>query len=138
MGFLNRKKQLKPKILGHFIGNYLSGNPNVNNTNVSVHIFLYETKMTIHKPKFLQGINEDNKLFEVPYDKLISIGSESGAKLTVTVVGRDKNNNPVHVPIVFKLYTTNSDGDRVPSGTDRDKLKAFLDQEIIKNQGVTI
>jgi hypothetical protein len=140
---------------------YLSGYPNVKGgTDFKVYIFLYGTKLTVYKAfsglmtAITDGeISEKTKLFEISYDKLISTESQSGAKLTIMVLGQDRNGNRVHVPLVFiigshlefikearhgRFFDPSSRPDWSPDAERRDSLKALIDQEIIKNSGVTI
>ena len=144
----------------NYWGYYLSGHPNVKGgTNFKVYIFLYETRLTVYKAftglmvAITDGeISEKTKLFEIPYDKLISTESQPGAKLTVMVLGQDKNRNQVQVPLVFIIgshlefvkearhghFFSPYRPDWSPDAERRDSLKALIDQEIIKSSGVTI
>lgn len=140
---------------------YLSGHPNVGETNIKVYIFLYETKLVVYKAfsglmvAIRHGeISEKTKLFEIPYDKLASTTSQSEAKLTVMAHGQDKYGEKILVPLVFNvcshvevikvgrshgnIFKAANTPDWSLDGERRDSLKALIDQEIIKSSGVII
>lgn len=140
---------------------YLSGHPNVGETNIKIYIFLYETKLTVYKAfsglmvAIRHGeISEDTKLFEIPYDKIASTESQSEAKLTVMVFGKDKYRKEILVPVVFNIcshvevikvgrshgniFKAANTPDWSLDAERRDSLKALIDQEIIRSRGVTI
>lgn len=137
-------------------GIYLYGHPSVSGTNISVTIFLMENEMTVYKQSITHpGMHDENILFKLPYEKIASsdiidlakfektyaaqtgsfpldnifkvkVKGMKGDTLAVVAMGKDKNGNQVHIPIVFKKVTKCME------------LKPKLDEMVSKAQGVTI
>lgn len=116
-------------------GFYLSGHPNVNENNVGVCIVLYEDRVTVYKNTGL-GLSKGQIIFELPYEKIDSTDSRSHAILEIIVLGHDKNNNSVRIPIVLRICDRKNIN--APNPEKRDQIKAILDQEVIKNREITI
>ena len=101
-------------------GVYFSGHPNVNETNVRVCIALCEDSVTVYKNTGI-GLS---KIFDLPYKKLHSADSGPQATLDIVVIGHDKNNNSVRIPIVLRICDRKNIN--APNAEKRDQIKAIL------------
>jgi hypothetical protein len=144
---INEASEERNKRKGTFTGMYYFGHPNVKGHNISIYIVLYDSELVV-KQQLLAG---ENILFKLPYEKIdstdITDASQiakriilpadaimnlfegkkvKGDVLQIVAMGKDKNDNPVKVPILL--------------GDIRNclKLKTFLDNEIGKAKGITI
>jgi hypothetical protein len=96
MGFLNNITTAFRQPGAYAI--YDSCHLNVAGTDLKGTIALVEDKMIFYKFAVFGGRNEKNVLFELPYQKIISIGGY-GSSLVVTALGQDKNGDNWEVPI---------------------------------------
>jgi hypothetical protein len=79
-------------------------------------------------------IEEQNKLFDLPYEKIGSIGGD-GSHLVVTAIGHHKDGGERKIPIEFTIYG--------PTWGDKNKficnqIKSALDKEYLKRNPITI
>ena len=148
---------------GTFGATYLFGHPSVAKSKIPVNIVLYENELVVRNKN---GLVEGPVLFNISYEKIgsasilditkevkmpkhIDFGAGAlgvpdvgnwalqnaphskkkdikGETLQIVALGKDKNGNTVEVPILFGFVSNCI------------KLKTLLDQEIGKNQGITI
>ena len=117
-----------------FFATYINGYPNLVVTNIYGNIILYETGLAFHRDVDFGILHDENKLFEIPYQKIVSLGGQ-GFYLEVVAQGQDERGNKIDVPILFTINKTRL-GE--PDTHKCNKIKLELDKMITKRDKVTI
>jgi hypothetical protein len=114
---------------------YNKGHPSLVETNIRGYVILYKNGLAFHRDVNFGPLRKENKLFEIPYQKIISFGGQ-GTYLEVIAQGQDERDNKIDVPILFTINKTRFGYE--PDTARCNKIKIELDRVITKKDKITI